>query len=58
MVKKKQIETKEFCLRDYKNHYNHYWESIGVIVRVNRIFQVLKCSQCEKVILKELEEIE
>lgn len=55
MVKK--IETKTFCLKDYKNQ--HCWSSIGVFVReqTGTIFQVFKCSQCNKIILEKLEEI-
>ncbi len=57
MKKEKKIETKTFCLKDYKNR--HYWQSIGVFARENTgtIFQVFKCSQCGKIILEKLEEI-
>lgn len=49
-------ETTTYCLRDYKNH--HCWQSIGVITRVNgQVTQVFKCSQCNKIILENLQEI-
>ena len=54
---KKKVETKTFCLKDYYNR--HYWQGIGVFARehTGQIFQVLKCSQCEKISLEKLEEI-
>lgn len=50
-------ESKTYCLKDYKNR--HCWQSIGVFARATdgAIMQVLKCLQCEKCYLKELEEI-
>jgi len=55
-MKLKPMESKAYCLKDYKNR--HYWESIGVITRINgQITQVFKCTQCGKCILKDLEEI-
>ena len=49
-------ESKTHCLKDYKNR--HCWSSIGVITRINgQITQVYKCSQCNKCILENLEEI-
>jgi hypothetical protein len=53
---KEEIETTEYCLKDYKNR--HYWESIGVITRQNGdIAQVYKCLQCKKCKLEILEQI-
>ncbi len=54
---KKEMETKTFCLRDSKNF--HYWISLGVISNndTGTVFEVLKCSQCNKMILEKLEEI-
>ena len=54
---KKEVETKTYCVRDYHNH--HCWTSIGVFVNpdTETIFQVFKCSQCNKIILEKLEEI-
>ena len=49
-------ESKTYCLKDYKNE--HCWQSIGVIVSPSyAIKEVLKCSQCQKVILETREEI-
>jgi len=49
-------ETRNHCLIDYKGH--HDWVSLGVITRADgQIAQVFKCSQCNKIILQNLEEI-
>lgn len=50
-------ESKTYCLKDYKNR--HCWTSIGVFASpyTGQIFQVHKCSQCNKIILEKLEEI-
>ena len=54
---KMEEETIDYCLKDYK--HRHYWESIGVIAYPNLffIYQVFKCSQCQKIMLEELEKI-
>ena len=53
----KPKESTTYCLRDYKN--NHFWQGIGVFARegTGTIFQVLKCTQCDKIKLEKLEEI-
>ena len=50
-------ETKTHCMKDV--HNRHCWKSIGVLVThtTGTIFQVFKCSQCNKIILEKLEEI-
>lgn len=52
--KMKESEAELFnskCPRDYKNR--HYWVSIGVI-GIRPIYQVFKCSQCERIVTEEL----
>ncbi len=57
--RKRKNEMKEsitYCLKDYKNY--HCWTSIGVITRADgQIAEVFKCSQCDKVMLENKEEI-
>jgi len=49
-------ESKTYCLKDYKNR--HCWKSIGVFSSANGVIrEVLKCSQCHKIITEKLEEI-
>ena len=50
-------ESTTYCLKDYKNR--HFWKSIGVFARegTGQIFQVFKCSQCDKIMLEKLKEI-
>ena len=49
-------ESKTYCVKDNKN--KHCWISIGVIVGANlNIREVLKCTQCQKIITPILEEI-
>lgn len=40
------------CEKDYKSR--HYWESIGVI-GIRPIYQVFKCTQCQKCVTVELD---
>jgi hypothetical protein len=49
-------ESIDYCLRDYRNHHN--WISLGAIVRPDgQIAEALKCTQCSKCRLVNLEEI-
>ena len=49
-------ESKTYCLKDYKN--KHCWRSLGAITSANGVIrEVLKCSQCQKIITEILEEI-
>ncbi len=47
-------ETTTYCLKDFRN--KHHWSSIGVIA-LHGYYQVFKCSQCNKIMLEELNEI-